>query len=97
FFLLSFPTRRSSDLLLMMVLPLLSAYFLFVSISNYYDTKKVDQFYEVKSRLSNLHPILRDPTMYTGNLNESLLDAHKIGCKLLKDRKSTRLNSSHVS
>ena len=62
--------------LLMMVLPLLSAYFLFVSISNYYDTKKVDQFYEVKSRLSNLHPILRDPTMYTGNLNESLLDAH---------------------
>src|SRR5699024_12304406 len=89
----SFPTRRSSDLLM-------TAYFLFAWIHSYNNEQKVEEHVQIQMELDDLKQILDDPKLYTSQTDRKKIKKYADQTKsitLYEDRKSTRLNSSHVS
>src|SRR5699024_11087793 len=51
--------------LVVMVLPLICAYGLFVAITNYYETKKVEENIDLQAEIRSLSNLVRDPRLYT--------------------------------
>ena len=56
-----------------MILPLLSAYFLFASVTAYYDDKKVEEYYEAYSEIQTISNVVRDPSLYKAEIPENIL------------------------
>src|SRR5699024_7231347 len=61
--------------LVVMVLPLICAYGLFVAITNYYETKKVEENIDIQTEIRSLSKIVRDPDLYTASMDTSELEA----------------------
>lgn len=60
--------------LIVMVLPLICAYGLFLAINNYYETKKVEENIDIQTEIRSLSNLVRDASLYKGQLDTSLLE-----------------------
>lgn len=50
--------------LIVMILPLLSAYFLFAWITNYHNDKKVEEYYDVYTEIQEMKQVLQNVELY---------------------------------
>jgi len=55
--------------LLVMILPLLALYGLYVSINDYYQDKSLDEYFEKWTVVSDIKDYLDNPSLYTINAN----------------------------
>src|SRR5690625_3100925 len=57
-----------------MILPLISAYFLFAWVTSYHSDKKVEEYYEVYTDLQMMKEVLRDPEFYDPSSSKDKLE-----------------------
>ena len=58
--------------LLVMLLPLVALYGLYVSINNYYQDKNVQEYFEQWNKVSELKTVLEDPSLYNSIPNKKI-------------------------
>ncbi|MBO1002827.1 sensor histidine kinase [Pseudogracilibacillus auburnensis] len=63
-----------TSFLVVMILPLISAYILFAWITSYHNDKKVEEYYEVYAEIQQLNTRLRDPELYTFSASKDELE-----------------------
>ncbi|MFF5996493.1 HAMP domain-containing sensor histidine kinase [Lysinibacillus sp. KU-BSD001] len=61
--------------LLVMILPLVGVYGLYVSINAYYQDKNVEEYFDNWNTINSLKPVLANPMMYEKNANFSEMEA----------------------
>src|SRR5699024_7550881 len=61
---------------IVMILPLLSAYFLFASITSYHNDQKVEEYYEAYSHIQNLKGFLKDIKLFEVDASKKQLEEH---------------------
>src|SRR5690625_3350893 len=58
---------------IVMILPLVAIYFLFASVTAYYDDKQVEEYLYVYEQIQTIIPYLEDPKLYEANENKENL------------------------